>query len=181
MLYILALLKRKYVNKADIVPYVTLIIPAYNEEAIIKNKIENTLLLDYPREKLQILIASDGSTDKTVDFAAEYINEGVELLDFKERKGKSSLYYRAMPKAKGEIIVFSDADAVLVKDSIRNIVKSFNDKRIGCVEGVRRDEDPDGVPADSIYWKYETFIKKQASMRFSALGATGALFAIRKE
>jgi len=181
VLVIVGMVRGKRVKRADATPLVTLIIPAYNEEKVISRKIENSLELDYPKDKLEIIIASDGSTDKTNDIVREFAVKGVTLFAFEERKGKPSLYYRSVPKANGGIIVFSDADAILTKNAVKNIVKNFNDERIGCVEGVRIDSDPQGIPLESIYWKYETFIKKQAAKLFSSLGATGALFAIRKE
>ena len=124
----------KKVNKKEIYPYVSLIISAYNEENVMRQKIENSLELDYPKEKLEIIVASE-STDKTNEIVKEYKDKGVTLYAYEKREGKRATLYRTVPLAKGEIIVFSDANAIYKKDAVKKIVRNFSDKRIGCVSG----------------------------------------------
>ena len=180
ILIILAKIRLKQVIKADITPTVTLIIPAFNEEKVIKGKIENSLEIGYPKDKLQIIIATEGCTDHTNDIVRGYKDQGIVLMDFVEQKGKSSLYFRTVPHAKGDIIIFSDADAILHKEAVRNIVKNFNDERIGCVEGTLKDSVKKDIQAEGIFRRYELFVKRLETGLFSSLGVTGALFAIRK-
>ena len=181
LLMVVGIFKNKPIDSKDITPTVTMVISAYNEEKVIREKIENTLALDYPKDKLQILIGSDGSTDKTNEIVKEYAVYGV-ILDYEEKRlGKPGVLFRCVPKVKSEVILFSDADAMYSPDAVKKLIRHFNDKSIGCVEGVRIDIDVKGTVLESIYWKYETFLKKLASRTRSLVGATGAIFAIRKE
>lgn len=170
-------------EKKDIYPNVSLIISAYNEQNVIAEKIQNSLALDYPTEKLEIVVASE-STDKTNEIVSKYLQQGVVLYDYEGREGKAATLYRTVPRAKGQIIVFSDANAMYEKDAIRKLVRSFNDKRIGCVSGQLRYSNPNRSSialGEGIYWRYEMGIKKLESRLFSILGANGSIFGIRKE
>ena len=109
----------------DIYPALTLIIPCYNEELVIRDKINNTLNLVYPRDKLQVIIASE-STDATNAIASGFASNGVELAVFGQRHGKSALIMSVMPRARGEIIAFSDANIMLHKDSLEKLARNFN-------------------------------------------------------
>ena len=122
LLYIMSLIYKKSVNKSDIFPKVSIIIAAYNEEKVIKEKIENTLHLNYPKESLQVIVASDCSTDKTNEIVAEFNKDGVILYVQKERKGKTTVLNDAVRLVKGEILVFSDATAILEKNCLAQIV-----------------------------------------------------------
>jgi len=157
-------------------PSVTIIIPAYNEEKVIKNKIENTLDLYYPGE-LQILFVSDGSTDLTVSYINEYI-DNVKLLELKKRQGKAQAMNMALEEASGEIIVFTDASIMLEKDSIWNIIQPFADSEIGCVSG---EDHIEGGGSEGLYGKYELFLRNQESRIGSIVGASGSFYAQRKE
>lgn len=185
ILGILSFLFSKKVNKDEsYCPSVSLIISAYNEENIIREKIENSLELDYPKEKLEIIIASE-STDKTNEIVEEYKDKRVVLYGYANREGKRATLYRTVPLAKGEIIVFSDANAMYRKDAVRNLVRNFADKRIGCVSGrlkyINKKESSIGE-GESAYWEYDFILKKLASRLFSlGGGVNGSIFALRKE
>jgi glycosyltransferase involved in cell wall biosynthesis len=163
-------------------PPVTVIISAYNEEDRIEKKIQNTLDLEYPRDQLQIIVASDGSTDRTDEIVGEYRNQGVELSRNPERKGKEEAQKRALQQAKGEIIVFSDAATILEKDGVLRIVSGFRDPSVGCVssEDVMIDQasNPSG---EGFYVKYEMWLRKLESRVNSVVGLSGSFFAARKE
>lgn len=183
VLWSLSLVASKKTKKGDIFPDVSLIISAYNEQRMIAKKIENTLALDYPKEKLEIIVASE-STDKTNKIAGEYRRQGVILYEYPGREGKAATLYRTVPQAGGQIIVFSDANAMYEKDAIKKLVDNFNDERIGCVSGQLKYSNPDGSPTgfgERLYWKYEIWLKKLESRQLSLLGANGSIFAIRKE
>jgi len=184
ILWILSALFGKKVNKKDFYPYVSLIISAYNEEKVIGQKIENSLELDYPKEKLEIIVASE-STDKTNEIVNEYKKESIILYAYEKREGKRATLYKTVPLAKGEIIVFSDANAIYERDAIKKMVSNFSDKRIGCVSGRLRYVNPKELAigkGEATYWEYD-FILKMLASRLFALGGgvNGSIFAIRKE
>jgi biofilm PGA synthesis N-glycosyltransferase PgaC len=161
----------------------TLIIPAHNEELWIRQKLENTLKLDYPRELLQILVASDGSTDRTVEIAREFEARGVEVAAFTERHGKQDMLNALAPQANGEILVMTDTHVLLQPDSVGFLVSHFADPRVACVTGRRLCIEQAGVPqgaGESMYWRYEAWIKRSESRLHSCLGANGQLYAVRR-
>lgn len=180
LLALLAVFRQREIKKEDVTPFVTILIGAYNEEGIIREKLENMLALDYPKDKLEIMVGSDGSTDRTNDIVREFADKGVVLDASTERRGKCGVLYRCVPKARGEIIVFSDADAMYPPDALKKLVRGFADERVGCIEGVRWDTNEEGQVLESIYWKYENVLKRLASKNRCIVGATGAIFAIRK-
>lgn len=171
-------------KKAAITPRVSLLIPAYNEEAHLEERLRKSLLLDYPKESLEIVVASDGSTDRTNAIAASFQDKGIRLIAMPANVGKSPMLTRVIPLLRGEIIVMSDASTELEPSALRNLIQSFADPQVGCVCGLYRLKD---APSDlrsegeGLYWKYETFIKQQESRLHSILGAHGAFYAIRKE
>lgn len=183
ILIILGLRKGEKVSKREITPTVSLLILTYNEEGIIREKIENSLNLDYPQDKLEVVVASE-STDRTDEIVREYAERGVILYSFKKREGKQVTIYRVMPLLKGEIVVFSDANALYQRNAIRKLVRNFNDPGVGCVSGqlkyVNSQEASIGK-TEGLYWKYEVFIKKLESKISSVLGANGSIYAIRKK
>ncbi|MBZ5626785.1 MAG: glycosyltransferase, partial [Acidobacteriia bacterium] len=132
-LSLLALWRTRRVEKAEVSPPVTVIVTAYNEETRIADKLENTLKLVYPRSALEILVASDCSTDKTDEIVQSYAARGVKLVRSPERMGKEAAQQLAVQAAKGEILVFSDVATVLPQDAISNIVRNFHDRTVGCV------------------------------------------------
>ncbi len=175
--------KRKDVEKAEFFPMVSLIISAYNEEKIIEKKIKNSLALDYPKDKLEIIVASE-SDDRTNDIVKTYLSDGIKLLSYKGREGKAATLYKVVPLVLGEIVVFSDANALYEQKALRYLARCFSDKRIGCVSGQLKYVNPENTrvgKSENIYWKYEKLIKKLESRYFSLLGANGSIFALRKE
>lgn len=164
-------------------PLVTVIIPAHNEEQWVERKIENTLTLDYPRDRIQILVASDGSTDKTVEIATQFASRGVEVIHYPERAGKVSTLNRTVPAANGEIVFFTDANALLEADSLRLLIKHFSSPQVGCVGGNRvcLATNTSSTEGESLYWRYESWIRHSESCFNSGLGAYGQLFAVRRQ
>ena len=175
--------RRSRETTAAFLPFVTLIIPAHNEERWIRHKIENTLELEYPRELLQIVIASDGSSDRTVDIAREFESRNVAVAVFEERHGKQEMLNLLVPKSLGDIVVMTDTNVLLRPDSVRLLVRSFADREVGCVTGRRLCIEQKGVPqgkGENLYWRYESWIKQNESCLHSCLGAHGQLFAVRR-
>lgn len=170
------------VNETDL-PEVTLLIAAYNEQDYVKAKIENTLQLNYPAEKLNQIWVTDGSTDKTPEILAAYPE--VEVLHGPERNGKIAAMNRAIKFVKTPIVIFSDANTLLGKESIIKIAGMFSNLNTGCVSGEKRimndDKEAASAAGECIYWKYESTLKKWDAEIYSAVGAAGELFAIRTE
>ncbi len=164
-------------------PPVTLLIAAYNEENYIARKIENALALDYPAEALQILVVTDGSDDETPQIARRYAHRGVEVMHHPERRGKMAAINRAIQAARGQIVVFSDANNLYEPDTLRYLVAPFGQAEVGAVSGAKVIlEEGDTLGAsEGLYWKYESFIKQQETRLGSCTGVAGEIFAIRRE
>lgn len=168
---------------SDRLPTVTLLVAAYNEEGVIARKILNSLALDYPRDLLEILVVTDGCTDETDAVIRRYEGQGVRLLSRSQRQGKVNALNAAIPLASGEIVVCSDANAFFDPQNLKLLVRHFGDARVALVAGEKRiREDGKAVSAgEGLYWRYESFLKRLDSSVSSALGATGEIFALRKE
>jgi len=163
-------------------PSVTLIIAAYNEEQAIAQKLDNSLALDYPPDLLRIIVAVDGSEDATRKVVAGYSSRGVDLDFSPERKGKMAAINRVMPKAKGEIVVFSDANNLFSSDTLRELVKPFSDPTVGAVTGsknITKDDSALGA-SEGLYWRYESFIKQQETRLGCCTAVAGEILAVRK-
>jgi cellulose synthase/poly-beta-1,6-N-acetylglucosamine synthase-like glycosyltransferase len=171
------------VSAAADLPSIALVICAFNERRIIREKIENTLALLYPREKLTIVMVSDGSTDGTADVIREYQNAGVVLLDRKVRRGKIANLNEMIPSRSEEIIVLSDANVLYAPNAVMRLVARFSDRSVGCVSGkvILRDTMPnlDG-PIDH-YYSFEWGVQQDSSVVYSMVGADGAMYALRRE
>ena len=163
-------------------PSLTLLIAAYNEAETIAQKIENSLALDYPAEQLQIIVAADGSSDNTVQIVAAYTAQGVILNHEPARAGKMAAINRAMPRAAGEIVVFSDANNLYSPDALRQLVKPFADARVGAASGAKIIAKGDGALGESegLYWRYESSIKQWETAVDSCVGVAGELLALRR-
>ena len=180
-LYIIGIIWSKKHVKHAVHPYVTIIITAYNEEKRIKDKIENTLNIRYPKDKLQIIVASDGSTDRTNSISESYRDRGIELLAIPIRAGKESAQKEALKKAGGEIIVFTDVATIIDPTGIEKIVSNFADPTIGCVSSEDRLVDRDGIPGgEGSYVRYEMLLRRLESRVNSIVGLSGSFFAARK-
>ncbi len=185
MLLLMRNVFRRPVLKRPFEPAVTLLIPAYNEAPSIAAKIKNSLALEYPVDKLEILIACDGPQDGTVEIARSMADGvRVRVLDFKKNRGKILAMNDAVREARGEILVFSDATALLYPDALKWLIANFADPAVGAACGrytvIRAGEVGIGKSED-FYWKYETFLKTQESQIDSMLGSHGHLHAIRRE
>src|SRR5262249_12941025 len=162
----------------DELPTLSLLIAAYNEEAEIGRRIENALELDYPADKLEIVVASDGSTDRTNDIVRRYERFGVKLFAFPKRRGKSTVLNDAIPALAGEIVMLSDANTCTHATAAHYLASWFRNPRIGVVCGRLVLTDPlTGRNVDSLYWKYETFLKKCESRLGALLGSNGGIYA----
>jgi len=161
-----------------------MIVSAFNEEKVIGEKITNTTSLDYPRELLEIVIASDGSSDRTCKIALEFANKGIVLRHYEGRIGKTACLNRALPLAAGGIVVFSDANSTYEKGALRALLRPFQDSTVGYVTGWTRygsGENMSAADTLGIYSKLELMTKELESRLGSCIGADGAIFAIRKE
>ncbi|MBP3552730.1 MAG: glycosyltransferase family 2 protein [Bacteroidaceae bacterium] len=174
--------KNSLPDEADL-PEVTLLVAAYNEEAVVKEKMENSLALDYPAQKLHFLWVTDGSTDQTNILLEHYGR--VKILYQSERQGKTAALNRAMDYVETPIVVYTDANTMVNRNAIREIVSCFQDNKVGCVAGEKRiivkDKDNAAGGGEGLYWKYESTLKRLDGRLYSAMGAAGELFAIRTE
>lgn len=183
LIAIVGLLRPRLVRRKDYLPQVSVIITAYNEERDLAAKLENTLALDYPRELLEIIVASDCSSDRTDQIGLEFADRGVKLVRQSQRLGKTAAQNAAVAEAGGEIILFSDATSNYQPDVLRALLPNFADPTVGCVAGrllyIDRAGSRVGRGARS-YWSYELFLKKHESRACSLIGASGCLYAVRK-
>jgi cellulose synthase/poly-beta-1,6-N-acetylglucosamine synthase-like glycosyltransferase len=169
------------VRRGDALPSVTLVVSAYNEAGVIKAKLDNSAALDYPRDRLEVLVVSDASSDGTDAIVAAY-GPPVRLLRMNDRGGKTLGLNAAVAGARGEVIVFSDANAMYQPDAIRQLVAGFADPAVGAVIGESRyligEQDP-STESENTYWSYELAIKRLESRLGSVVGGDGAIYAIR--
>jgi len=190
LLYFLIKIRRAIKGKRPVpevpfneLPSCTLVIAAYNEEGFIREKIANTLQLNYPANKLDLLFVTDGSNDRTPDIIAEFPQ--IKFLHKPERSGKIAAVHRAVEQVNTEVIVFTDANTFLNKDALINICRHYADPKVGAVAGEKRvmaGEEADASAAgEGFYWKYESTLKKWDSELYSVVGAAGELFSVRKE
>lgn len=162
---------------------VSLVFAAYNEEKILEEKIRNCFELEFPRGDLEILIGSDGSTDRTEAIAAQYAPD-VKLFAFPQRSGKAAVLNRLVPEAQGEILVFCDANTLLLRNVLQKLLAPFENPAVGGVCGrlILHDAGTTALSiGESIYWNLESEIKKQEGALGTVIGANGGIYAIRKE
>jgi len=162
-------------------PSISLIITAYNESDRITQKIINTLEIDYPKDKLEIIVASDASDDDTDSIVKSYEKRGVRLVRAEERRGKEHAQYLAIQQAKGEILIFSDVATIIPADAIRKMTQRFADSRIGGVSSEDKFISQDGkVVGEGAYVKYEMWLRRLESKVGGLIGLSGSFFAARK-
>lgn len=184
LLAFLSWLKKRNVIKSEFYqPHVSLIIAAYNEEKVIQRKIQESLALDYPKEKLEIIVASDASRDKTDEIVKSFSDDRIVLVRQDKRRGKTCAQNLAVTRARGSILVFSDATTVFANDAIRKLVRNFADCSVGCVGGEEHFLKQDGKLSQEagFFWRYERLLRRYESKLSSLIGVSGCIFAIRKE
>jgi cellulose synthase/poly-beta-1,6-N-acetylglucosamine synthase-like glycosyltransferase len=163
----------------------TLLISAFNEAEVIGEKLENALALEYPQGQLEILVVSDCSDDGTDEIVSRFASRGVRLLRQLQRLGKTAGLNLAVPQARGEILIFSDANAIYQSDAVKQLVVHFVDRQVGYVVGNARYRQTEGEAAsaasEGLYWKLETWLKQKESEFGSVVGGDGAIYAIRRE
>ncbi len=189
LLWALQSVLRSSPGKEKVEPSVSLLVAAYNEAAVIADKIRNSLALDYPADKLEVVVASDGSKDATAEIVRSFfesesgVGGRVHLLNYEVNRGKMAVLNDAVRELRGDIVAFSDASSMLAVDSLRVLVQSFSDPHIGAASGVyrllKKDQAQLGAQED-LYWKYETFLKVQEAKLGAFTGAHGSLYAIRR-
>ncbi|MEO8443859.1 MAG: glycosyltransferase family 2 protein [Gammaproteobacteria bacterium] len=174
---------RRPVQRAPIEPPITLVISAYNEVSVIDAKLRNSLALDYPPDKLQVLVVSDASDDGTDEVVGACLDPRVELLRMPERGGKTAGLNAAVRRARGDILVFSDANAIYDRSALRHLASNFADPVVGAATGESRyriEADDASTEAENRYWTYELWIKGLESELGSLVGADGAIYAVRR-
>jgi cellulose synthase/poly-beta-1,6-N-acetylglucosamine synthase-like glycosyltransferase len=182
--YLLARLRGKRVAKSGATPRVSVVVACHNEARNIQSRISNLLESDYPAELLEIIVVSDGSTDRTADLARLAQSPRVRALHYRERSGKAAALNLGVENASGEVIVFADARQRFEPRAIRELVANMSDPRVGAVSGELLLDAPAGSSVGEgvgLYWKYEKWIRKNESRFNSVIGATGAIYAIRRE
>ena len=170
-------------QREEIQPSVTLIVSCYNEAGVIREKLQNCLAIDYPRNALDIVVVSDGSDDGTDEIVQEYADKNIRLVRQEGRLGKTMGLNLAMETIESDVVVFSDANAMYAPDAIKMLVRSFADEQVGYVVGAALYTDgSEGASAsnENLYWRYELAIKSMESQLHSVVGGDGAIYAIRR-
>lgn len=177
----------EYLQKFDssFEPNITLVVPAYNERAFVESKLKNSFGSDYPADKLEVLFVTEGSNDGTTEFleTQKSLYPNLRIMGGSERRGKIEAMNMAVPTIKTPVVIFTDANTTLNKDALKNIVRHFNDPKVGAVAGEKRIQTNENEAAagagEGLYWKYESFLKKLDTKLYSVVGAAGELFAVR--
>ena len=171
--------KTPTINLSEL-PTLSLVVAAYNEENFIAEKIQNTLSLSYPAEKIQYIFVTDGSTDNTPQIISKYPQ--ITLMHKPERNGKIAAVHRAMKDVKTDVVIFTDANTFLNKEALINICRHYSDEKVGCVSGEKRvhiEDVADATAGEGFYWKYESKLKQWDAELYSVVGAAGELFSVR--
>jgi glycosyltransferase involved in cell wall biosynthesis len=178
----LARLRPRPVRQRDVTPSVALVISAHDEESVIRSRIDNALALDYPEDGLEVVVASDGSTDLTDAIVGELAagNPRVRLLQC-PREGKVAAQHRAVRATSSDVLAFTDANSVWRPDALRALVRNLADEEVGYVCGQLRLESPDGANMEGVYWRYETWVREQESACSSITAGNGAIYAVKRE
>ncbi|MEA3466808.1 MAG: glycosyltransferase family 2 protein, partial [Thermodesulfobacteriota bacterium] len=173
---------RPVIHGTDL-PDITLVVCAYNEDEVIEEKIQNSLAINYPKEKFHIAIASDGSTDNTNEIVKKYEGRQLSFYEYKERTGKIGAILQTVPQLTSDILVFSDANTMYAPDALRKLVRSFSDPSVGGVSAdvVLSNEETNFGESESAYYLYERWIQQKESEIGSIIGADGGMYAIRRE
>ncbi|MEZ5358266.1 MAG: glycosyltransferase family 2 protein [Candidatus Zixiibacteriota bacterium] len=176
-----AMFMTKEIKREEITPPVSIIITAYNEEKRIKQKLENTLNVDYPKDKMEVIVVSDGSTDRTDEIVKSYADRGVKLLRIEGRNGKHYGQGRGIKEATNDIVVLTDATTFLESHGIKNIIRNFADPTVGCVSSEDRMKSVGSSKSgEGAYVRYEMKLRSLESAVGSLIGVSGSFFAARK-
>lgn len=186
LLMVLGLLKKRVSPLAPggRLPFLSLLVPVYNEGKVIKEKLDNILQLDYPRQCLEVVVVSDGSTDRTAEFVQPYLSQGVIFIDHPEHRGKMAVINRTLPLLHGEIVVFTDASAIFRRDALVYLATAFRDPTVGAASGelvLKEEGNSEARVRVDWYWRLEKFVRKNESAVFSCIAASGAVYALRRE
>jgi glycosyltransferase involved in cell wall biosynthesis len=178
----MARLRPRPVRKEDSTPTVALVVSAHDEEAVIRRRVGNLLALDYPDERLEIVVASDGSTDLTDAIVGEIAarEPRVRLLQC-PREGKVAAQHRAVRETSSDVVAFTDANTEWRPDALRLLTRNLADSEVGYVCGQLRLEGPDGANVEGVYWRYEMWVREQESACSSITAGNGAIYAVRRE
>ena len=179
---VLARVRPRPVGRRDVTPPVALVVSAHDEEDVIRRRLENLLELDYPPASLEIVVASDGSTDRTDEIVEEVATREprVSLLRC-PREGKVSAQHRAVRETESDVVAFTDANTEWKPDALRKLVRNLADPEVGYVCGQLRLESADGANLEGIYWRYEVWVREQESRASSITAGNGAIYAVRRE
>jgi glycosyltransferase involved in cell wall biosynthesis len=179
---VLARLRPRPVRREDVTPSVALVVSAHDEEAVIGRRVENLLELDYPPENLEIVVASDGSTDRTDAIVEEIASRElrVRLLPC-PREGKVAAQHRSVRETSSDVLAFTDANTEWKPEALRKLVRNLADPEVGYVCGQLRLESPDGANLEGLYWRYEVWVREQESACSSITAGNGAIYAVRRE
>lgn len=172
------------VKKQNNLPFISVIIPAFNEARHIASKVENTISVDYPEDRMEILIGSDGSTDETAVIMDKYTDDRVCFIHFQQNRGKTAVQNDLVNKAQGDILVFTDAASFVSPDAFKALVSNFRSSRVGCVAGCMRFLSTDKnltTKSQGLYWRYESKIRELESRLGSLIGVDGPLYAVKAE
>ncbi|MGH9686317.1 MAG: glycosyltransferase [Candidatus Acidiferrales bacterium] len=183
LLWLRVIGRREPFNRARIHPHVSIIVAAHNEESCIEEKLLNLLALDYPRENVEILVGSDGSSDYTEEIVRRFSDAAVGLVSFPQQHGKSAMQNSLVALATGEILAFTDADCLLPPAALSHLVENFADARVGLVSACpcfRNAADSSVTENESLYLRYETWLRRRESDLGLLAMASGSLFAIRR-
>lgn len=180
---VLARLRPRPIDRDDdATPSVALVVSAHDEEDVIGRRVENLLLLDYPPDQLAIVVASDGSTDRTHEIVEEIAarEPRVRLLRC-PREGKVAAQHRSVRETESDVVAFTDANTEWKPDALRKLVRNLADGEVGYVTGQLRLESPDGANLEGLYWRYEVWVREQESAASSITAGNGAIYAVRRE
>jgi glycosyltransferase involved in cell wall biosynthesis len=177
----LARLRPRPIRTADVTPRVTVIVPAHDEADLIERRVENLLAQDYPAERFEVVVASDGSADGTDEIVARLAAEEPRLrLLARPREGKVEALNAAVRASKGDVVAFSDANALWAPDALRALVRAFADDDVAYACGRLRLEDVRGANREGLYWRYETWVREQEGALGSVTAGNGAIYAVRR-
>jgi cellulose synthase/poly-beta-1,6-N-acetylglucosamine synthase-like glycosyltransferase len=182
IIWLFARVRPRCIKKSKFVPSVTIILVVYNEERLIRNKLNNCLGLAYPKEKLNILVISDGSTDATKSLVESYVDKGIHLLAFAQRRGKAACINDAVAACSTDYIIFTDVRQRFAEDAIEKLMSNFADPQVGAVSGELLFDEYQHTAFSKgvdIYWRYEKFIRYHESIFDSVVGVTGAIYALK--